>query len=237
MQRKLRSFHRYFALLAAVLAAVLSVTGILLNHTSELKLDEIPIRNSAILDWYGVEPASISGFQTEIGWVLGDGHHVYLNQKTVASCPVLVGAIWLETYLIIACRESLLLAANDGSLVETMDSSSGLPTPITGVGNNSGLPILVTAEKTYSFDPEEMKVAPTDTSYLPISSTEKVPNELTKAIGERSAPQEMHLERLLLDIHSGRILGTFGVMLVDLAAILLLLMAFSGLWIWLHRQR
>lgn len=237
MQRKLRSFHRYFALLAAVLAAVLSVTGILLNHTSELKLDEIPIRNSAILDWYGVEPASISGFQTEIGWVLGDGHHVYLNQKTVASCPVLVGAIWLETYLIIACRESLLLATNDGSLVEAMDSSSGLPAPVTGLGSTNDQLILKTPGQTFLLDPEQLRIEPLNIPSTSFSTPGKVPKELEIELQEKASPKEMHLERLLLDIHSGRIFGIFGVVLVDLGAILLLLMAFSGLWIWMHRQR
>ena len=43
-------------------------------------------------------------------------------------------------------------------------------------------------------------------------------------------------ERLLLDIHSGRVLGSLGVVLVDLMALLFMLMAASGVWIWSRRR-
>jgi len=39
-------------------------------------------------------------------------------------------------------------------------------------------------------------------------------------------------ERVILDIHSGRILGYVGVLLVDFMAILFLLLAMSGIWMW-----
>ena len=44
------------------------------------------------------------------------------------------------------------------------------------------------------------------------------------------------LERVLLDLHSGRVLGSAGVLLVDAAAILFLLLAISGLWLWSRRR-
>jgi hypothetical protein len=40
------------------------------------------------------------------------------------------------------------------------------------------------------------------------------------------------LERVILDIHSGRILGQAGVLLIDFMAILFLLLAMSGVWMW-----
>ena len=40
------------------------------------------------------------------------------------------------------------------------------------------------------------------------------------------------LERVLLDIHAGRIPGATGVFLVDAAALLFLVLAISGLWLW-----
>jgi uncharacterized iron-regulated membrane protein len=44
------------------------------------------------------------------------------------------------------------------------------------------------------------------------------------------------VERVLLDLHSGRILGRAGVYLVDAAAILFLLLAISGVWLWTRRR-
>jgi uncharacterized iron-regulated membrane protein len=46
----------------------------------------------------------------------------------------------------------------------------------------------------------------------------------------------LSLERVLLDLHSGRILGEAGVWLVDAAALLFLLLAGSGVWLWGRRR-
>lgn len=44
-------------------------------------------------------------------------------------------------------------------------------------------------------------------------------------------------ERVILDLHSGRIFGPWGPWLMDAAAILLLFLAGSGVSIWWKRQR
>jgi uncharacterized iron-regulated membrane protein len=41
----------------------------------------------------------------------------------------------------------------------------------------------------------------------------------------------------LLDVHSGRILGAWGVYLVDAAAVLFLGLVLTGLWMWSRRPR
>ena len=46
----------------------------------------------------------------------------------------------------------------------------------------------------------------------------------------------LSLERVLLDLHSGRILGRFGPWLMDLAAVLLLVLAVTGIWLWNVRK-
>jgi len=42
-------------------------------------------------------------------------------------------------------------------------------------------------------------------------------------------------ERLLLDLHSGRLFGSVGVFIIDLAGIALLLIALSGVWVWVTK--
>jgi uncharacterized iron-regulated membrane protein len=44
-------------------------------------------------------------------------------------------------------------------------------------------------------------------------------------------------ERLLLDLHSGRIFGAAGPWIFDIAALLLILLSLSGTWIWIKRRR
>ena len=45
------------------------------------------------------------------------------------------------------------------------------------------------------------------------------------------------IERLLLDLHSGRFFGRFGPWVMDAAAVLIVLLGVSGTWIWLRRRR
>jgi hypothetical protein len=67
-----------------------------------------------------------------------------------------------------------------------------------------------------------------------------IPDKLPRAIREQipAVQQWLSWERLLLDIHSGRVLGRFGVLLVDSVGIVLGTLATSGtaMW-WLHRRR
>ncbi len=46
----------------------------------------------------------------------------------------------------------------------------------------------------------------------------------------------LSLERLLLDLHSGRLLGNAGVYIVDVAALLFIFLALSGSWMWWRRR-
>ncbi len=60
--------------------------------------------------------------------------------------------------------------------------------------------------------------------------------ELARALRNTWRGTGLPLERVLLDLHSGRILGEAGVWLVDAAALLFLLLAASGLWLWGRRR-
>ena len=47
----------------------------------------------------------------------------------------------------------------------------------------------------------------------------------------------LKLERVILDLHSGRIFGQYGVFIMDAAAIALLWLSLSGMWVWNSRRR
>ncbi|MBL1432554.1 MAG: hypothetical protein COB94_003805 [Gammaproteobacteria bacterium] len=47
---------------------------------------------------------------------------------------------------------------------------------------------------------------------------------------------EISWERMLLDLHSGRVFGRYGIYVMDFAAIGLLVLSCTGLWIWLRHS-
>ena len=63
---------------------------------------------------------------------------------------------------------------------------------------------------------------------------EQVSEQIKSAAIQRYQSQHLTLERIFVDAHSGRILGTLGVLLMDLVAIILVLLSISGLYIWLR---
>ena len=46
----------------------------------------------------------------------------------------------------------------------------------------------------------------------------------------------LSLERVILDLHSGRIVGQWGVYVVDGAALLFLALVITGLWMWMKQE-
>ena len=49
--------------------------------------------------------------------------------------------------------------------------------------------------------------------------------------------QFLTFERIILDAHSGRLFGTFGVIFMDLVAVLLILLSISGVYMWVRHSR
>jgi uncharacterized iron-regulated membrane protein len=58
---------------------------------------------------------------------------------------------------------------------------------------------------------------------------------LTERLRSDYQSRILPLERVLLDLHSGRIAGGAGVILMDLAAIILIFLIATGGWIWIKR--
>ena len=58
--RSLYLWHRYIGLAAALFVIVLTVTGLLLNHTEELGLDSSSVQSDTLLDWYGIHAVLLS---------------------------------------------------------------------------------------------------------------------------------------------------------------------------------
>jgi hypothetical protein len=231
-------WHRRLGLAVALLVLLLVATGIALNHTSQLGLDRGAIQSRAVMWLYGVEGMSPVGYRVGEHWLsrTPDGS-LYLDEHEVARCRgELAGALEQGGILIAACREELLLLTPDGALIESVSSATGLPTPLTAVGLMDALPVVASPAGWSRVDINslEFEALPEGTAVVPAAAAD-LPDTLSQALP--AGVDWLTWERVLLDLHTGRLGGPLGVALVDAFGIVLGLLALSGFGIWwLHRR-
>lgn len=241
-RRKLRSlflWHRYIGLTAALFVIVLSVTGILLNHTESLDLDNRFVSNDSLLDWYGIAmPMQISAH------AIGDIHISELEgrlfwdtQELGGQDHALIGAVAIGDMVVVASSGNLLLLTADGELVERLDSSAGVPAGMKAVGVTAdGHMAVDAAHGLYQADDQFLEWRKSDNLDAQWSSPINLPERKLETLGQSYRGHGLPLERVILDLHSGRILGQGGVLLMDATAILLLFLSGSGIWLWVRRK-
>lgn len=238
-KRKFKSlyiWHRYAGIIAALFTLLLAVTGIALNHTQRLQLDQTFIQSGWLLDWYDIDlPEAKTGYRLDDRWVTRVGDKLYLDEILVAEdAGTLAGAIAFPHYVAVAQSAQIRLLTNDGELIETLGSLQGVPTGIRQIALMGNDTVLVdTQQGYYQTDKDFLTWKKTRVADdVPWVRAVSVPEQLRVALGQQSRAQELPLERVVLDAHSGRLFGSWGPLAMDLAALLLVFLAISGCWIW-----
>jgi hypothetical protein len=222
----------------------LSVTGILLNHTEELQLAKRYVHSEWILKWYGIQTPKIEAafpLKTETGqsWLSTSNNKLYINKTIITGeYENLRGAVAMpEGFIVVLVGEKILLLMPNGELVEELSPSQGLPVGITALGLTKEEQLRVqTANGLYKPDNDFISW-----EKLPDNSEQNqihwiLPQTLPKSLQQAITAQAeiLPIERLLLDLHSGRLLSVY---FMDAVAILLIILAITGFFLWLRRWR
>ena len=240
--KSLYVWHRYVGLAAALLVIVLALTGIVLNHTEELKLDERFVRSSWVLDWYGIRaPEASTTYATPIAPVTLLGRQLYVGERPVpGEYDRLTGAVAIQDMLIAAADDRLLLTGPEGELLAELTALDGVPAGLQRLGRDEkGRPVVAAATGYYRPDAdftrwERLPEAQHDIAW---ARPETLAPDRRLALERTFRGRILPWERVLLDLHSGRFFGTHGVWIMDGAALLMLFLAGSGVLIWLKRKR
>ncbi len=238
-------WHRRLGLISLLLVIILSVTGILLNHTETLRLDEKPLRNFLLLKLYGIEKPDIQSIALSQHWLSQVGSALYIDDKKLLTCKgKLIGAAANHDLIVAACRNELILLTTDFQLIERIGENYGLPNPITQFGLCDTTFCLRTEKNLFTLNFDQLQWTPLQPPtkaqtavHAPLPSTLKtssvaLPPKLRETLVNNYLGNDISWERVILDLHSGRILGAVGVALMDLAAIALLVLGISGFWLW-----
>lgn len=243
---KLRSFyvwHRYMGISAALIMLIVAGTGILLNHTEDFQLDSTYVESPAVLDWYGVKPPEqLLSYPAGERYVTLMGDHLYLNRREIeGEYHRLTGAAYINGLFVAAVSDSIVLLTPRGEIVEQLRTADGVPAGITALGVDSeGALVVRGSHDAYQPDDDFLKwtrrEANTHGEIAWVRST-VLPAHLKTSLQNHFLGEVLPQERLILDLHSGRFFGSPGPWVYDLAAVLLILLALSGTWIWLRRRR
>jgi len=240
--RRLRSlylWHRWIGLTAAAFVIVLSLTGLALNHTGEMALDSRYVDSPVLLDWYGIRaPDDVTAFRAGPLTIASIGRQVYVDNVLLPNIePPLAGAVKLDEFVVVALADSLLLLTHSGELVERLGSVAGTPAEIQSVGVTPDQRLVLQTATGYRATDAGLidwkRTAPADVAW---SAPVQPAPALVSALQQRYRGTGLSVERVMLDLHSGRILGAWGVWLMDGAAIVFLLLTASGLWLWGRRR-
>jgi hypothetical protein len=235
----LRRVHRWFGLVALLFVLLLSVTGIALNHTSGWKLNERHVRWSWLLDAYGIEaPAPSASFAAGDHRATLLGKRLYLDGRELArGIERLAGAVVTGEFVVVATGDEIFVLTA-GELVERMSPGDLRPGSIAALGIADSRVIVRSGDAIFRFD-EQLVSAEVLAAGVPAGvrwsiSTPPAPDELA-AVEDLYRGRGLTVERVLADLHSGRLFTRFGPLFMDAAAVLLILLGLTGLWMWMQR--
>ena len=234
--RSLYLWHRYLGLAAALLALVLAVTGILLNHAGELRLSRLAVHNAWLQDWYGIRPpASGQVFTTRDHRLAFLPPYLWLDGRQLpGEYDAVYGVVQTRDFVVVATGDSLLMLNRAGELLDRLDPDSGLPAPPLGVGlSTRGQVVLRTAQGLFAADAQLLGWQAHDGAARWSQGRMADPLALTE-LQRRWRALALDWQRVLLDLHSGRIAGQAGVWVMDAAAVILVFLSLSGGIIWLR---
>lgn len=234
--RLLYKLHRYIGLLISLVLLMLAVTGIALNHTEELQLDSRFIQNTALLDWYRIKPPKPKRvFKVQNGYLSQFDNQIYLNQSVVLkSSETLQGAVANDMFIAAALENTVVLLSAEGDVIEQTAMAT-----VEQIGINAEQQIFIKqAGKVLLSDDGLLTWQEAKNQPIQWSASSTLPKSLENAIQTAFRGAILPMERILLDIHSGRFFGKAGVFIVDACGVLLIVLIFSGCAIWLkHKLR
>ena len=200
---RLRRVHRWVGATLLLFVVFLSVSGIAVNHASDFGLDRKYISWSWLLEAYGMKaPAPYAGMVSlEQLVVVGDGQRVHLLLES-------------------------------GELIESIDLGANLSGDIVRVGSAGDRAILDSGGILYRSDKDVTLFEPwaAGTEHQIRWSGEVDPDTAGLEVLQMAwRGQGLTVERVLLDLHSGRILALPGRLLLDLVAIAMIMLSITGL--------
>ena len=234
------ALHKWLGLGSVLIVIVIAVTGIVLNHGAELELDSEMMEDRWLLEWYGIAPeGEPEGYACGEHWIVEWSDAWFFDDHSLGGEGPLVGAGMVGDEYVAASAGSLLVLDEEGQVLEKLDEASLPPGEIAKIGLVAENSLALKISDGQAFEmPELLEVRPLrepDKATWFESST--VPEEVRDRVQVAYRGEGLPVSRVVLDLHSGRFFGRAGVIIYDLAAVVLLILAGTGIWLGIRGSR
>ncbi len=217
------------------------VTGLVLNHTVDLDLSNRHVTAPWIQARYGMtlegEPQAygLDGKAYAARW---DGQ-LFHRKTPIDDSSALVGAIPLRDGIAVVTASSVHYFGLDGELIETLDSLTLPATPVSRAGRTVDLTlVLETASGNFTGDQNLLNFTESPAGQKVAWSAPTSPSAADLKIWRTAfSGNGIPLDRLILDLHSGRFFGTLGKWIYDLTVIGVLILSATGFILFLRTRR
>ena len=222
---------------------VLATTGLALNHVDDWRLDRQYISWSWLLDAYGIDtPAPSASFaDMEFRATLIAGTLYFGDIPVAEGERALRGLVVKDSLAVAGLDDAVLLMTTSGEVVERIDLSSLIQAPVARVGRVEDAVVVESGGRLLISDPEitgfTVPGDPLRAASLRWSKASPVPAAELDALNEQYRGRGVSVERLLADLHSGRIVGGAGRLGMDIVAVLVIVLSISGFVLWLRGPR
>ena len=258
----LRRLHRWLGLTAAAFVVLLAVTGLLLIPADTLSLDHHRLRADWSVRLYGLEPpALVDAREAGAHWISLWGSRLFLDDAPIdrVGASTLVAAFGGndhddDAFLTVVTDRQLLLLTPSGELIDVLAAPTsrplvaatrrldGPPGPRTEIRSDDGQRWSTDADATGWHAEPPASAGPSAITAPGGPATqgragEDLPEALQQRIRQWWRGEGISALQFVRDLHSGMLGRKTGRRLMDLAALALLFLALSGVWMALRRGR
>jgi hypothetical protein len=216
-------WHRRIGLVLSIFLLWMLASGVLLNHSDDLLLSKRFMNNTTLLKWYGVvPPPQYKLFNNSLS-VTTEG--LWLGQQNLGSCAKFLGVATLEQMNVVVCAERIVLLSNQSEVIDQIDELRGLKQHFDAMSQHNQTIFLKDEYLIYQLNTDDLSFSVVN------------PSQSLSWFAPSLPSKQISLERVLLDAHSGRLLGGWGKYLVDAFAAILFILLISGWWLAKKRHK
>jgi len=243
----IEKWHRQIGLGVFLFLLLFALSGLALQHASRLGLGDAYVGSAVIVKLYGIAPDATTDYALGRRWLSHAGQFLYIDGSPVRQIRMsaIKGAVETPGALWVAGDDKLWLLSGRGEILDEFSFGNGLPDIVQNIGGDGDGGIVIRGLRGNWFTagsaadgalPEWRPYAGRQPAWAMPNPAAGAPPALRQQALAHARGHSISWERLLADLHSGRLFGVVGIIVADLAALLLLLLAATGLFLWSRRQ-